>query len=451
MKEQDRRTRADRRRRSFSWLVIGAPHRADENGQPFEATSTGPAESMTTTRKFGIAVVLLWTLVVTSLRAVRLPNAFSTEHWFVDYRFGFVKRGLVGTIVSLATRAMHMRPTEQLVAILSSLLLVVFCVALMGVGLRIVHRSGWSTTGILTVLAFVSSPFIVMSAHLIGYYDNIIIVLGLISLACLLRGRIWLAASLEAISILVHENALLIGFPVFCFGWLLVNSRRQPDRARLALWPLFLPVGTFLFITLSQSLAPRDLEQSLTTYLSSFPFIAKNIRDVRVPHWITITFFDSYALHRGFFFNRLLAPSMLGLVLPSMLAVVSFIVDAYGVRDLSLESLLLLGVCLAPQLMHLVAWDTTRIWTYSILCAFLALWVYAELFAARRDVSHFVRLLCLAALVLNSAGVTPLMDGLSDHFDFTTRLLLYAPVIGAALGLILWNEPVPIRERLSIP
>jgi hypothetical protein len=381
---------------------------------------------------------------------VRLPNDFSKEHWFVDYRFGFVKRGLVGTIVSLATRSVRMRPTEQLVAILSSVLFVVFCVALLGVGLRIVHRSGWSTTVILTVLGFFSSPFIVMSAHLIGYYDNIIIVLGLISVACLLRGRIWSAASLQAISILVHENALLIGFPVFCFGWLLVDSRRQPGRVRLPLWPLLLPVGTFLVVTLSQSFAPRDLEQSLTTYLSSFPFIAKNIRDVRVPHWITITFFDSYSLHQGYFLTRVLSASMLGLVLPSILAVVSFIVDAYGVRDLSLESIALLGVCLAPQLMHLVAWDTTRIWTYSILCSFLVLWAYAELFAARRDLSHLVRLLCLAALVLNSTVATPLMDGLRDHFDVTTRVLLYAPVIGAALCMILWDQSVPISERLSI-
>jgi len=98
-----------------------------------------------------------------------------------------------------------------------------------------------------------------------------------------------------------------------------------------------------------------------------------------------------------------------------------------------------LGVCLAPQMMHLVAWETTMIWTYSILSSFLVLWVDAEVFAARSDLSQFLRLLCLAALVLNISGLTPLMDGRTDNLDLTTRVLLYAPVIGAALDLILWE------------
>ena len=68
---------------------------------------------------------------------------------------------------------------------------------------------------------------------------------------------------------------------------------------------------------------------------------------------------------------------------------------------------------------------------------------------ARRDAFQFVTLLCLVALVLNIAGVTPLMDGLSEHFDLTTRILLYAPVIGASLGLILREDSVPISQAAS--
>jgi hypothetical protein len=406
---------------------------------------------MTTTKKLEIAAVFLWTLGLTSLRAVRLPNDFSKAHWLIDYRFGFVKRGLIGTVVSLATSVLRSRPTEQLIAVLSSVQFVIFCVVLMGVGLRIAHRSGWSSSAILAVLVFFSSPFIVMSAHLIGYFDNIIIVLAVISIALLLGGRIWLAASLQAISILVHENALLVGFPVFCLAWLLVNSRHvQSNRARLPVWPLLLPAGTFLVLILSQSFSPPDLERSLNAHLSSFPFIERNLRNTRVPHWITITLVDSYSLHQGFFAGRLISGAMLGLVLPSMLAILALIFDAYRVRDLSAESIVLLGVCVVPQTMHLVAWDTTRIWTYSILVSFLALWVYAELFGARKDVSQFVRLLCLAALALNSVELTPLMDGLRDRFDLTIRLIFYAPVMAAAVDLILFEDQVPVRERLSI-
>jgi hypothetical protein len=65
-------------------------------------------------------------------------------------------------------------------------------------------------------------------------------------------------------------------------------------------------------------------------------------------------------------------------------------------------------------------------------------------------VSQFIGLLCLVALALNIMGLTPLMDGLKDHFEITTRLLLYTPVMGMALAVTLWEESVSFRERLSL-
>src|SRR5436309_7281138 len=167
---------------------------------------------MTTAKKIEIAAVFVLTLVVTSLRAVRMPNDFSKAHWLIDYRFGFVKRGLIGTIVALTTRSLQMHPTEQLIAALASIQFGLFCAVLLAVSLRTISKTTWSTAVILAVLAFLSSPFVVMSAHLVGYFDNIIIVLAVISIALLLRGKIWVAAALQALAILVHENALLICF-----------------------------------------------------------------------------------------------------------------------------------------------------------------------------------------------------------------------------------------------
>jgi hypothetical protein len=389
-------------------------------------------------RRFSIAIVLLWTLVATSLRAVRLPNDFSKGHWLIDYRFGFVKRGLVGELLTLATRAVHARPTDQLIGTLASIQYIVFCLVVAAVSLRMIARARWATDTILLVMVFVSSPFIVMSAHLIGYYDNIIIVMTMASLLLLAGGRCWQAAVLQAVAILVHENALLVGFPALCGGWWLLDRRmRQQGLRRLSLWPLLLPVVTFVALWISQSLAPQNLEDRLTAQLARFPFIATNLPNTRVPHWITITFADSYRLHQGQFAGRLFSLPMLGLVLPSTLACLGFVVDAYGLPVASIELLLLMGVCLAPQSMHLVAWDTARIWTYSVLTAFLMTWLYSELFPSRLRVSAFVQLLALIALVLNAAELTPLMDGLKDHFDLTVRLLMYAPALGATALLIM--------------
>jgi len=391
-------------------------------------------------KRVWIVGAMLWAVVVTSLRATRLPNDFSKEHWFIDYRFGFVKRGLVGTIVSLAARPAHARPTEALVNILSSVLFVAFCAVLLWLGVHILRRSGWPVEVALAVLVFLSSPFVVMSAHLIGYFDNIIILLTMLSLALLFKRRIWLATAVQAVSILVHENALLVGFPAFGVAWWLIAARQtQSEEARWSSWPLLVPPVTFLLLTFSQSVAPIDREQALTTYLSSYPFIARSIRDGRVPHWITITFYDSYVLHQGQFLGRVLSQSMIGLVLPSVLAILGFVFEANAIRVPSAESLILLGACLLPQAMHVLAWDTARIWTYSILCAFFVLWIYVEVFPGRKTTTQFIRLICLVALFLNVVGVTPLMDGLRDHFDLNTRLLLYAPVLTGALGLA-WSD-----------
>jgi len=138
---------------------------------------------------------------------------------------------------------------------------------------------------------------------------------------------------------------------------------------------------------LRQSLAPRDVEQSLTSHLSTFSFIQTNLPNTRVPHWIVITFYDSYVLHQGLLAGRLLSASMHGLIFPSMLAVLACVVEIYGIPVVSAEAAIVLWVCLVPQLMHALAWDTSRIWTYSIVSSFLVLWVYAELFSARRESS----------------------------------------------------------------
>ena len=289
-----------------------------------------------------------------------------------------------------------------------------------------------------------------MSAHLMGYYDNVIIVLTVLSIVLLLKGRLWLAACLQAVSMFVHESSLLVGFPLFCFAWWLINrQRRKSSGAQLSLTPVLLPVVAFIVIAAAQSIfLPADFELLLAKRLSDFAFIEDG-RGTLMPHWLTITFFQYYGLEGGRFIGRLFDISMWGLALPSMLAVLYFSVGAWNIRIFSAESIALLGVCLIPQALHAVAVDTPRIWTYSIVCSFLALWISAEIFAARRAVSFVVRLLFLAAMAANIVGVTPLMDGQNDHFSLAGRLLLYAPVIGAALILMGREDPGSIQERVA--
>jgi len=385
-------------------------------------------------RKSVAALLLAGTLAITILRAVRLPNEFSKAHWLIDYRFGLVKRGLVGSLVAISTAALRAPVSDGLINGLASLQFAVFCVVLFCLGLRLMRLARWSTPMLLANLAFLSSPFVVMSAHLVGYFDNIVVVLAIASILLLLRGRTWFAVALQTVAIFVHENSLLLGVPSFWLAWLLV--RRRSSRAgqpALAVWPLLVPLAAFLAIALSQSLASRHLERSLMTHVSSFPFIQASIPRTRVPHWITITLFDSYMLHRGLVADRLLSTSMLGLILPSTMALLSQTYESHDIGALGWESAAILGVCLVPQSIHILAWDTTRTWTYSILVAFLVLWIYTETDDRPILRTTFGPLMCLVALGLNAVLLTPLMDGLTDQLSLETRLVLYLPIVVAAL------------------
>mgnify|MGYP001074915577 CR=1 FL=1 len=45
--------------------------------------------------------LVAWAMAVTMARAVRCPNDFAEAHWLVDYRFGFIRRGLAGSLYAL--------------------------------------------------------------------------------------------------------------------------------------------------------------------------------------------------------------------------------------------------------------------------------------------------------------------------------------------------------------
>ena len=393
-------------------------------------------------RKGAIVATLVTTTVVTCLRAARLPNSFATEHWLIDYRFGFVKRGLVGSIVAVVAAALRTRPSEAAIQALAVAAFVTFCTAMVWVCIRMLTDSRWSSDVALAALVFLSSPFMVMSAHLVGYYDNIVVMLGIVSLALVFAGRIGSAAIVQALSLLVHENTLLLTLPAVAWATYVTTPPSAALRRRMV--PLLVPIVSFALLLLRQATAPHHLERSLTHYLSSYPFVAVTLPDVRVPHWITIGFYDSYMLHHGHFQERVLSPAMIALVFPSLLGLLGVLFAGDTFVAVSPRTAVVLAMCLLPQAMHLLVWDTARTWTYSILCAFLLLWIDVETTPARVRSSQFVRFVLLAALLVNAIAVTPLMDGLRERFEVTTRLLMYAPVF--LIGLSLAR---PSRRRAS--
>ena len=405
---------------------------------------------MSLTRESRITALMIYTLTVSAMRSFRPPSDFAEAFWLLDYRFGFVKRGLIGEIVTQVTGRLSIPITEDLISGLAYSTFWIYCAAIIVLSIGIVRRSGWSTEAVLVSLVFLSSPFIVMCAHLIGYLDNVVIVLGIASVVLLLKGRPWLGATLQVLALLTHEFSMLLVFPSFCLAWLLISSKRQKSGVPLLpLTPMLLPIGAFLLLAAGQEFfVGKDFAKLFTDHLSQFPFIHAD-RAIWVPLWVSTSFLDDFALKSGEFLARISSAAMYGLVFPTALAILFFTLSAHRILALSAESLALLGVTFAPQLMHLVAWDTPRIWTYTILCAFIALWVYSEISAPQKS-SSTSRTLCLVALSVNAIVSTPLMDLQTDNYSPGIRLLLYSPVLIGGLVLILRGESIPVAERLRI-
>ncbi len=96
--------------------------------------------------------------------------------------------------------------------------------------------------------------------------------------------------------------------------------------------------------------------------------------------------------------------------------------------------------------MHAIAFDTTRIWTYVIVCAFCVAWVYCERVAQRPIFvkQSFLYLAC-ATLMLNIFVRIPLMDNEVERFTNLQRLFLYTPVlIGSLAAVGSWRRARPL-------
>lgn len=393
------------------------------------------------TRAWLAAPVLLGvTLILTLSRAWRWPNDFAEAHWLLDYRFGFVKRGLSGQLLSSTLGLAGTEPTAAIISAVAAALLAALSIALLWTASQVVRASARPGAAVLASLAFLSSPFVVMSAHVIGYLDGVLILLTLAAVALTLRGRLWTAAIVQAIAVLVHESAVLVGFPVLCLAWWVTASPNGDRRELLKrALPLLVPLIAFAALAMSARALPPDFEDRYSQHLMRYAFVEGDMH-IFVPEWLTPGFAQHVAEQKHRFWQRITSGPMLGLILPTVVALLAWTVAACRVRPLSITMVLLAGATFAPQLMHVAAWDTMRIWTYSAAMAWLGAWTLARATGATGGVSAMVRVLALLALLVNVTETTFLLDNQTDHYALTTRLLLFAPILAAAMYLLVRSD-----------
>ncbi|HEU4419021.1 MAG TPA: hypothetical protein VFT55_08790 [Planctomycetota bacterium] len=400
-------------------------------------------------------LVMLGALVATVLRTIRWPNDWAEAHWLLDYRFGFVKRGLVGQVLTWITSPLGIPVSEGLIGGVALAICVAFCLLLLLLACRIAKDASWSPAVVAAMVAFLTSPFLVMTGHVVGYYDHIFLPLGVLSVWLALRGKLWAGAVVQAVALLIHESCAALIYPVFALACLLhATGRVEPAARPPSLLPLLLPLAVAVVMAIVLASPPASFAQSFADYLRTFPFVQGGYDSI-TPSLLRLSPSEAWALATTKWpglpslAERMTQPAAYGLVLPALIALlVSFAQRAR--LPASLESGAVAVVVLVPQALHLIAWDFERIWTYSILMAFLVIWLYAE--ARRLEHREQVGVLSasLLAVAANLLMETPLLDHAQDQMPRGVRVCVMLALLGALLLLAGMQTAMPLRERLRI-
>jgi len=87
-----------------------------------------------------------------------------------------------------------------------------------------------------------------------------------------------------------------------------------------------------------------------------------------------------------------------------------------------------------PLSLHLIAWDTARIWTYPIAVALLVAWAAGAVAHTARLAAAGSRLLTglgLLILPFNVFGRIPLMDWRIERVSTDWRIVAYLPLVAS--------------------
>jgi hypothetical protein len=284
---------------------------------------------------------------------------------------------------------------------------------------------------VLIVAMFVTSSQVVMSGHLIGFYDQILYLAALASV--LLCARRWYVAAgvLQALAVLAHENYVLIGLPLVALALWLSTPRASAFALASA---LVLPLVALAVVAINEALRadPEALTARLTLHLQHYPFISA-YNQQRFPGWLVMPFSGHLTNQIRWFLPRLLHPIFAGPALP-FIAIASLLVSLPDLRQRRWRRIAPLALAIgAPVLLLAVAADRSRILGFAQMSCLLAIWIQLRGVRihppplAGRALRVFGSA-ALATIALQVLHDSVLLDHREEHFAPWLRALLCLPV-----------------------
>lgn len=383
--------------------------------------------------KVVISLLYLYALIFSVLKTVGFPNQWSEAHWMLDYRFGFIKRGLGGEIFGW-----FFEKSQLNILILSSVILILLFGSLLIIAIRHTVKSLGNINRILFYLIFFLSQYMVFATHIIGYMDNLIFLSTILAIELIKYKQILLASILTTFCILIHELSFFLMLPI-CFFALIINNISKelslkdifnPSLLQKIFLFLLLPFVAMISLSINQELFGSDRHVSIFKYLSSVRFITKEVAD-SVSEAYTESFKDYLVSESPYFLQRIfVSKASIKYGIP-ILFLMFLIYKEF--RKVDIKILIFLAIIsLLPLLLNAIAWDTYRIWSYPYLVLFLGFWILSSKFDTKfvfnDKLSVFENIVLIISIILVSLITTPLFNGFTERFSLIERLLISCPI-----------------------
>ena len=219
------------------------------------------------TGKYGILLLTALNVCLACL-AVTLSNLWAYVHigrpdantdyitfFLPDYRFGFVSRALIGSIIYLFTKHPTVRMITNLVIICTIICSVLLCFLQAQIAKKALLRADYATL-LLSYLFFLNIGFWWNFFGSFGLLDVFLTLLSLLFLLCIENKRrlgFCLAPIVCFVGLLIHTAYFLVGFPVLAaILWYELLKNGKPSRKAAVLFAVscVLSVALFLLFTM---------------------------------------------------------------------------------------------------------------------------------------------------------------------------------------------------------
>lgn len=382
-----------------------------------------------------LSVLYIYALLVSVLRAIRFPSDWAEAHWLMDYRFGITKRGLAGEIFGFV-----FDKNEMNIMILSAAILIGLYLILLIIALKESCRKQIHSLVILFFVTFFLSQYIVFSAHLIGYLDHLIFLMTVLTVYLIRKKQTFIASLIAAISIFIHEISFFLLVPVSIF--ILIVSHFSIDRfsfkillnkhflKKIILF-LALPLFSMIVLFYVQEFHLNLNHAQIFSYLTSFKFISEVPADA-VASGFTKSFAYQWEAQSPQFFQRVFASTCTVFYGIPMAFMFFLMLKIFNLKKNLSLLLFIVIISFCPLLLHAIAYDTYRIWTFPFMIMFLIFWI---LNSSEVDLKPNLKLtvfeICAFAICILLMIFSPvyLFDNESDRFSSVIKIILTLPLI----------------------